>query len=103
MSQDLGREESRKTSDVEKQESALSGTDIPASDVKKHKITSGQILKHTIDPDEALGAFSSYGDGAIIEIDEATNRRLLRKIDWNLMPVMFHSPTLLAKLTERYR
>ncbi len=27
-------------------------------------------------------------EGEVIEIDEATNKRLLRRIDWNLMPLM---------------
>lgn len=45
-----------------------------------------RILKHSHDADEALKAFEGR-DGQIIELDEATNRRLLRRIDWNLMPV----------------
>jgi MFS transporter, ACS family, allantoate permease len=45
------------------------------------------ILKHSHDADEAMKAFQSH-QGEVIEIDEATNKRLLRRIDWNLMPVM---------------
>ncbi|KAF2157836.1 MFS general substrate transporter [Myriangium duriaei CBS 260.36] len=41
----------------------------------------------TWDEDEAYKAMAAYG-GQPIEIDEATNRRLLRTIDWHLMPVM---------------
>lgn len=44
-----------------------------------------QILKHANDADDAMKAFAG---GEAIHIDEATNRRLLRKIDWNLMPIM---------------
>jgi len=45
------------------------------------------VLKHANkeDADEALQAFEN---GEVIVIDEATNRRLLRKIDWNIMPIM---------------
>ncbi|KXT13971.1 hypothetical protein AC579_4207 [Pseudocercospora musae] len=54
-------------------------------------ITSGSVpenvLKHSHDADEALKAFASLS-GQVIEIDEATNKRLLRKIDVNLMPIM---------------
>ncbi|KAF2102184.1 membrane transporter [Rhizodiscina lignyota] len=45
------------------------------------------ILKHSHDADAALKAFAEH-QGQVIEIDEATNRRLLRTIDWHLMPVM---------------
>lgn len=44
------------------------------------------ILKHANDADEAMKVFKGH-EGQVIEIDEATNRRLVRKIDWNLMPV----------------
>lgn len=44
-----------------------------------------KVIAHSGDADEALKAFA---DGEIIEIDEATNKRLLRKIDWHLMPIM---------------
>ena len=45
------------------------------------------VLKHSHEADEAMKAFQAY-QGQIIEIDEATNKRLLRRIDWNLMPIM---------------
>ena len=44
----------------------------------------GQVLKHSHDADEAMKAFA---DGEIEVLDEATNRRLLRKIDLHIMPV----------------
>lgn len=65
--------------------------DIPG--VTEEAIRSGsvvpeQILKHSKDADEALKAFASH-QGEVIHIDEATNKRLLRIIDWNLMPVCY--------------
>ena len=45
------------------------------------------ILKHSHDADEAMKAFQSH-QGEVIEIDAATNKRLLRLIDWNLIPIM---------------
>lgn len=45
------------------------------------------ILKHSHDADAALKAFSSY-QGQVLEISEETNRKLLRKIDWHLMPIL---------------
>ncbi|KAI9848466.1 MAG: hypothetical protein M1837_000261 [Sclerophora amabilis] len=47
------------------------------------------VLKHANrkDADEALKAFAGH-EGEHIHIDEDTNRRLLRKIDWNLMPLL---------------
>jgi len=47
---------------------------------------SEKILQHSHDADEALMAFQTR-QGEIVELDEETNRRLLRKIDWHLMPV----------------
>jgi MFS transporter, ACS family, allantoate permease len=44
-----------------------------------------KILNHSHDADEAMKAFES---GEIIEIDDAANKRLLRIIDRNLMPLM---------------
>jgi MFS transporter, ACS family, allantoate permease len=44
-----------------------------------------KILDHSQDADEAMKAFAS---GETIEIDEATNKRLLRIIDWHLMPLL---------------
>lgn len=45
-----------------------------------------QVLKHSKDGDDALQAVSDQ-DGIRLEVDEATNKRLLRKIDLYLMPV----------------
>ena len=45
-----------------------------------------QVLKHATDADEAMKAFEGH-DGELLVLDEATNRRLLRKIDLNILPV----------------
>jgi ACS family allantoate permease-like MFS transporter len=39
------------------------------------------------DADEAMKAFEVL-QGETIELDEATNRRLLRTVDWHIMPIM---------------
>lgn len=44
-----------------------------------------QVLAHSHDADEAMKAFEA---GEILEIDEATNKRLLRIIDWHMLPLM---------------
>ena len=44
-----------------------------------------KIIAHSHDADEAMKAFTT---GEIIEIDAETNKRLLRIIDWHLMPIM---------------
>ena len=46
---------------------------------------SQKVLAHSHDADEAMKAFES---GEVIEIDEATNKRLLRTIDRHLLPLM---------------
>jgi ACS family allantoate permease-like MFS transporter len=67
-------------------DNVLPGTDLSESAIKSGHIVPEQIFKHSHDADAALKAFANY-HGRIIEIDDVTNRRLLRKIDWNLMPV----------------
>jgi MFS transporter, ACS family, allantoate permease len=44
-----------------------------------------KILEHSNDADEAMKAFAN---GEVVEVDEATNKRLLRIIDWHLIPLM---------------
>lgn len=74
----------------EKKSEELAGR--PSADVEKEAThrpenqATARILKHSNDADEALKAFQG-SQGTVIELDEATNRRLLRKIDLNLMPV----------------
>ena len=46
------------------------------------------VLKHSNDADEAMKAFEGH-EGEVLVMDEATNRRLLRKIDRNIMPVRY--------------
>jgi hypothetical protein len=80
--------------------------DLPAplADAIRNGSVDKTILQHAGDADEALKAFMSH-PGEVIELDEATNKRLLRKIDWNLMPVHFSCfcfavpPTLVIMLT----
>ncbi|KAI9738826.1 MAG: hypothetical protein M1834_008333 [Cirrosporium novae-zelandiae] len=46
-----------------------------------------KVLHHVVDADEAMKAFAGH-EGEVLEVDEATNKRLLRKIDWHLMPLL---------------
>ena len=52
---------------------------------KRTSVAAAKILKHSHDADEAMKAFES---GEVIELDEATNKRLLKIIDRNLIPLM---------------
>lgn len=45
-----------------------------------------KVAKHANDADEAMKAFAGH-EGELLELDEATSKRLLRKIDLHLMPV----------------
>ena len=78
----MAEEEKRTTLDpeVEKQLPSHLAEAIKAGKVPEN------ILKHSHDADEAMKAFEGH-EGQIIEIDEATNKRILRRIDWNLIPV----------------
>ncbi|KAK3698798.1 Allantoate permease [Vermiconidia calcicola] len=59
----------------------------PLADAIKAGKVPADVLKHSHDADEAMKAFKGHG-GQIIELDEATNKRLLRTIDWHLIPIM---------------
>jgi ACS family allantoate permease-like MFS transporter len=54
-------------------------------DVKKY--VDPTLQAHAQDADEALKAFQDF-QGETIDLDEATNKRLLRIIDWHMMPIM---------------
>lgn len=58
----------------------------PLADAIRNGSLDKKILEHSHDADEAMKAFQE-SQGQVIEIDAATNKRLLRRIDWNLMPV----------------
>jgi hypothetical protein len=53
-------------------------------------VSESKIEAHSHDADEALKAFGS-STGEVVTIDAATNKRLLRLIDWNLMPASTHA------------
>ena len=44
------------------------------------------VFQHANDADEAMKAFEGH-DAQSLVLDESTNRRLLRKIDQNILPV----------------
>lgn len=64
---------------------AAVAADVENGAVEKHP--DEKILQHSHDADEALKAFSGL-EGEVIEVDEATNKRLLRIIDRHMMPLM---------------
>jgi MFS transporter, ACS family, allantoate permease len=57
----------------------------PLAEAMKEGRVPDKILKHSHDADEAMKAFMGH-EGQILEIDEATNKRILRIIDRNLLP-----------------
>lgn len=58
-----------------------------AVDVERAKHVDPTIEKHAHDADEAMKVFDEL-HGEAIELNEETNRRLLRTIDWHMMPIM---------------
>lgn len=51
-------------------------------------VTPDEVQKYTKADDEAMKAMAQY-DGPPLVLDEATSRRLLRKIDWHIMPILY--------------
>lgn len=69
------------TTDIEKDTNAISIT------AEKPLQIDPKLEKHSHDADEALKAMEEL-HREVMTIDEATNKRLLRTIDWHLMPIM---------------
>lgn len=65
--------------DVKKEHSSTTTDGLPRSSAPNYT--------HTGTVDEAMKAFEA-GDGEPIVLDEATNKRLLRRIDLHIMPLM---------------
>ena len=65
----------------------ISGNEKPAKEPGSRRgITTMAFDNHAIDADEALQAFNGLGDEEM-ELDEATRKRLLHRIDLYMMPV----------------
>lgn len=75
--------------DIEKHEPVIlpNGREVSPIDEKRRASSSAaaKILEHSNDADEAMKAFAG---GDIPELTPETNARLLRIIDWHLMPIM---------------
>jgi ACS family allantoate permease-like MFS transporter len=71
---------------AEKEIGLSSGVDTGV-DIEKSKHVDPTMEKHSHDADEAMKAIEEL-NGETIELDEATNRRLLSVIDWHMMPIM---------------
>ena len=64
-----------------------------APDLEKEALRRGsgapeKVLLHSNDADEAMKAFEGH-EGEILVLDEGTSKRLLRKIDRNIIPVCY--------------
>lgn len=70
---------------IRRASATASAIEVNPLDIKHNK---EEILKHGLDADEALKAFAEFDDGEALVLDAATNKRLLRRIDLFLMPIM---------------
>ena len=73
-------------------EGAPGGDDVVSSNFEKdieqnHVVTQSDVQKYTEEDDEAMKAFAEY-DGPPLILDAETKKRLLRTIDWHVMPIM---------------
>ncbi|KAK2756646.1 hypothetical protein FQN53_008551 [Emmonsiellopsis sp. PD_33] len=65
----------------------VADTELGVQEKPSEKHVDEKILKHSHDADEAMQAFNQ-GDGEPIVLSEETNKRLLKIIDWHMMPLM---------------
>ena len=61
--------------------------DVEKEAVEEEKAVHETLEKHAHDQDEAMKAVEEM-NGELVEVDEQTNKRLLRTIDRHLMPIM---------------
>lgn len=78
-------------------EKATRYQDVEREAVRRGSGAPKKVLKHSNDADDAMKAFEGH-DGEILVVDEATNKRLLRKIDLNIIPVLSHMDSFEALL-----
>lgn len=64
-----------------------SAVDVETAMDLKEKHVDPTLEKHAHDADEAMKALEEL-HGESLELDESTNRRLLKIIDWHMMPIM---------------
>lgn len=64
-----------------------SAVDVETATDLKEKHVDPTLEKHAHDADEAMKALEEL-HGESLELDESTNRRLLKIIDWHMMPIM---------------
>ncbi len=64
-----------------------SAVDIENAHVHARVVSSEHVRKYDENDDRAMKAFAEY-DGEPLVMDEATNKRLLRTIDWHIMPIL---------------
>jgi hypothetical protein len=77
-----------KTDSMEKGEPIIlpNGREVsPVDATRRGSSSAAKILHHSSDADEAMKAFV---DGEVPELTPETNARLLKIIDWHLMPLM---------------
>ncbi|EEP75976.1 predicted protein [Uncinocarpus reesii 1704] len=98
------------TTDSDKQAAAISaeaavGADVEPQDLEKNdpEYPPEKILKPSRDADEALQAFADT-DGEQLELTEEASKKLLRTIDWHLLPLMcvIYGMNYLDKTTLSY-
>ena len=63
-------------------------TEIENGTVRSGSGPPERVLKHAHDADEAMKAFEGH-EGEVLVLDGATNKRLLSRIDRNIMPVRY--------------
>jgi ACS family allantoate permease-like MFS transporter len=54
----------------------------------EYELDDTKIKQDTADDGHVVDVSAAINEGIEIEVDEADNRRVLRKIDWHLMPLM---------------
>ncbi|KAJ5527882.1 hypothetical protein N7513_012041 [Penicillium frequentans] len=80
-----------------------SAVDVETAMDMKEKHVDPTLEKHAHDADEAMKALEEL-HGESLELDESTNRRLLKIIDWHMMPIMccIYGMNFLDKTTLSY-
>ena len=91
LSTDALRSESHSAARVDGKGDAVDRFEMrPIESLDAPVVTADEVKTYSKADDAAMKAMADY-DGPPLVLDDETSKRLLRKIDWHIMPILFRS------------
>lgn len=87
IDQSMATDSEKQMADAPSTEAKNNHVEVSRAEKRDSTCPDPTILKHSRHVDEAMKAFADT-DGEPLVLSEETNKRLLKKIDWHLIPIM---------------